>query len=293
MAKTGDSQNLGTAEGALMGRAAHALHADSPILDDTWALRLLAPGIRKLVEDSAFATRKMDWQGFDPTPLFAHNVGALRYAEDEMERSSRDGIDQYVILGAGFDTFALRRDDLCARVRVYEVDHPDVQALKRERIARADASPTSMPTFIAVDFESRSLSEGLRESPFDPKRRCVVSWMNTLPYLSLSATEGTLRELAALCAAGSRLVLNYACDVPLSEEQNAYFESLREKVGQSGEPLQSRWKPEAFSSLLDEAGFAVLEHLTERDLEARYFAGRADGLRPSMPGRLVTAERRP
>ncbi len=208
MARTGDEGSLGTAEGAVMGRAAHALHAESPILDDTWAVVLLSPASQALVREPEYAAKPIDWEGFDAAPLFALNVGNLRYAEDEVERCVRAGVEQYVILGAGFDTFALRRGDLCDRLRVYEVDHPDVQALKRERIERADATPDAMPTFVPVDFESTSLTDGLGATAFDPKRRSVFSWMNTIPYLSESATEATLREVVALTAPASRIVLN-------------------------------------------------------------------------------------
>ena len=223
MAKTGDGGRLGTAEGAVLGRASHALHDDSPILDDTWAVLLLDPASQVLARDPEYAAKAIEREGFDPGPVFALNVGSLRYAEDEVERCVRDGVDQYVILGAGFDTFTLRRGDLCDRLRVYEVDHPDVQALKRERIAQANTTPDAMPTFIAVDFESTSLTEGFEATAFDPKRRSVFSWMNTIPYLSESATEATLRELIALTAAASRIVLNYSCDVSLTDKQLGFL----------------------------------------------------------------------
>ena len=292
MGKTGEGGSLGTAEGAVMGRAAHALHAQSPVLNDTWAVLLLDPATQALVRDPAYAAKPLEWDEFDVAPLFALNVGSLRYAEDEVERCFRDGIDQYVILGAGFDTFALRRGDLCDRLRVYEVDHPDVQAVKRERIARASETPDAMPTFVPVDFESTRLTEGLDAVGFDPKRRSVFSWMNTIPYLSESATETTLRELAGLTAPASRIVLNYACDVPLTDEQLTYLQTLASKVSQSGEPMQSRWKPDVFEALLADLGFAIIEHVTEQDLSVRYFEGRADGLKPGVPARLVVAESR-
>lgn len=299
MAKTGGDTGLGTAEGALLGRAAHALHADSPILDDHWAVFLLDPASQELVRDPDYAAGRMDWNGFDAAPLFALNVGSLRYAEDEVARFVLAGggeggdepVDQYVILGAGFDTFALRRGDLGDRLQVYEVDHPDVQALKRERIAQATAIPDAMPTFVPVDFEHTSLSEGIGATSFDPKRRCIVSWMNTIPYLTKQATEETLRELADLTAPGSRIVLNYSCIVPLSDEQLAYLKQLQALVSGTGEPLQSGWKPEEFVALLREVGFSIVEHATERDLHERYFEGRADGLTPGVPARLIVAER--
>jgi len=291
VAKTGDRDRLGTAEGAVLGRAAHALHAESPILDDTWAIELLEPSLQELVRDPAYEGNAMEWDGFDTSPLFALNVGSLRYAEDEVARCVAAGVDQYVILGAGFDTFALRRGAMADRLRVYEVDHPDVQRLKRERIERADATPEALPVFVPVDFESTSISDGLERSDFAPARRCVVSWMNTIPYLSAEATEATLRELSRLLCAGSRIVLNYGCDVPLTEDQARYLQGLQARVSQAGEPLRSGWTPEAFERLLGSAGFRVVEHANERDLHERYFEGRGDGLTPGVPARLVVAER--
>lgn len=291
MARTGDERRQGTAEGAAMGRAAHSLHAEEPVLDDFWAIELIAPPARALVRDPSFGAGGMLWDGFDTAPLFAVNVGSLRYAEDEVERCVRSGIDQYVILGAGFDSFALRREDLVGRLKVYEVDHPDVQALKRSRIAEASRAPASLPVFVPVDFETVGVREGLPQAGFDPRRRTVFSWMNTLPYLSATAIESTLRDIAQLAAEGSRLVLNYACDVPLSDAQAAYLRSLRERLGRSDEPMHPPWRPTDFEALLIRCGFAIREHGSERDLEARYFANRSDGLAPTTPARVVVAER--
>jgi len=291
MARTGDEGRQGTAEGAAMGRAAHALHAEEPVLDDFWAFELIAPSARALVLDPSFGSGGMLWDGFDTSPLFAVNVGSLRYAEDEVDRCARSGIDQYVILGAGFDSFALRREDLVGRLKVYEVDHPDVQRLKRSRIAQASREPASLPIFVPVDFEIVGVREGLAQTDFDPRRRTVFSWMNTLPYLSATAIEATLRDVAEIAAEGSRLVLNYACDVPLSDVQAAYQRSLRERLGRSDEPLHPPWHPAEFEALLTRVGFSVREHGSERDLEDRYFAGRSDGLAPTTPVRVVTAER--
>ena len=165
-------------------------------------------------------------------------------------------------------------------------------ALKRARIAQADATPDAMPTFVPVDFETTSLTDGLGATAFDPKRPSVVSWMNTLPYLSPSAIEATLRELVALTAPGSRIALNYSPDVPLTDEQIAYLQTLRDRVSQAGEPMRSRWKPAAFEALLDEVGFAIIDHASEQDLYARYFEGRRDGLKPGVPARLIVVEPR-
>ncbi|MAG33218.1 MAG: hypothetical protein CL908_20255 [Deltaproteobacteria bacterium] len=290
MAKTGDGENLGTAEGAVMGRAAHTLHADPPVLNDTWAIRLLGAETRAIVEDVDYDEKSIDRAGYDTAKILSVGIGALRYAEDEVERGLARGIDQYVILGAGFDTFALRREDLVGRLQVYEVDFPDVQALKRSRIEASDAIPAMLPRFVPVDFESTGLREGLGRSKFDETRPAVFSWMNTLPYVSEAGTESTLREIAGFAARGSRIVLNYQADIALTDEQIEFLKTVVQNVEQGGEPWISRWKPKAFETLLARAGLRLVEHATEADLFTRYFQDRSDGFAPAIPCRLITAE---
>ena len=289
MAKTGSGESLGTAEGAVMGRATHTLHAENPVLNDTWAIELLGEKSRAEARDPDHERRGREASGFDFRLILAVGIGSLRYAEDEVDRAMREGIRQYVILGAGFDTFALRRTDAVGRLQVFEIDFPDVQALKRERIARAEAAPAQLPIFVPVDFETMSLTEELLAAGFDPKAPSVWSWMNTIPYLTNEATEGSLEEIATLMAPGSRIALNYSGDVPLTQAQIDYLGTLGEIVREGGEPMKSRWKPEDFEAMLRERGLRVLDHSTEADLRERYFKGRSDGLHPAMPARLVTA----
>jgi len=289
MAKTGSGSQLGTAEGALSGRALHATHAESPVLDDFWAIELLSPEGRAQVRASSLGLQPSS--DFDARPILAVSLGCLRYAEDEVERCTESGIAQYVILGAGFDSFALRREDMADRLTVYEVDHPDVQALKRERIERADRRPAALPRFVPVDFETTRLTDALPATGFDAAQPAVFSWLNTLPYLTKDATLATFEDLRTLAAPGSRLIVNYGADVPLSEEQTAFMAKLRDVVVTTGEPFRSRWQPEEFASALEGAGFRIVEHATEADLTERYFAGRSDGLKPGVPLRVVTAER--
>ena len=189
MAKTGDGDNLGTAEGAVLGRASHTLHAENPVLRDTWAIELLGEASRAVARDPESDEKVLAASGIDFRLILAVGIGSLRYAEDEVERCVAEGVDQYVILGAGFDTFALRRKDLAARARVFEVDFPDVQALKRRRIEAAEKTPAQTPTFVPIDFESTKVSESLPTAGFDPTRRSVWSWMNTIPYVSVEATD--------------------------------------------------------------------------------------------------------
>ncbi len=289
MAKTGDGEVLGTAEGAVLGRATHTLLDEDPVLEDTWAIELLGEASRAQARDPELQKRNREATGFDTRLILAVGVGSLRYAEDEVDRCMARGVDQYVIMGAGFDTFALRRADAVGRLRVFEVDFPDVQRLKRDRIAAATKEPAQQPVFVPVDFESMSITQALAESPFDPSKPSVWSWMNTIPYLTNEATEATLVEVAKLMAPGSRLVLNYSGEVPLSQHQIDYLATLGNMTREGGEPMKSRWKPEDFESMLRRCGFETLEHATERDLNERYFADRTDGMYPAMPARLITA----
>lgn len=289
MAKTGDGESLGTAEGAVLGRAIHTLQDEDPVLNDTWAIELLDPKSQANARDPEYQARNARATGFDSRLILAVGVGSLRYAEDEVDRCMADGIDQYVIMGAGFDTFALRRIDAVGRLHVFEIDFPDVQALKRARIAEAEPQPAQIPIFVPVDFESMSITQALAAAGFDAKKPSVWSWMNTIPYLTNEATEATLREVARLMAPGSRIVLNYSGDIPLSQAQIEYLGTLRNMTREGGEPMKSRWKPVDFEAMLRDRGLVVLDHSTEDDLNERYFKNRGDGMYPAMPARLITA----
>ena len=290
MAKTGDGERLGTAEGAILGRASHTLHAKPPVLNDTWAIELLCEASRAQARDPEQEARVREATGIDFRLILAVGLGSLRYAEDLVLDCVDAGLDQYVILGAGFDTFALRREDVADRLRVFEIDFPDVQALKRARIEQAGRIPAQRPIFVPVDFEATRVSEVLPAAGFDPSRPSVWSWMNTIPYVSAQAVEATLEDLRGLMAPGSRLALNYHGDVPYSPDQADYLARIARLTGQGGEPFLSQWRPEAFERALAERGFRVLDHSTEADLDARFFADREDGMHVGVPARVVTVE---
>jgi methyltransferase (TIGR00027 family) len=277
-----------TAEAASRFRALQALHLDPPAFDDHFAVHLLPDDERDALRGPA---GRAELEARRATfPISGIGIGSLRVAEDEVLDAVGRGVGQYVILGAGFDTFAPRHPELAGRLEVFEVDHPDVQALKRARLA--GAPPIALvPHFVPVDFERTTLGPPLRASAFDPGRPAIVSWMNTLPYLTVAAIDATLGELAGVLAPGSALVCNYGCkDVPISEEQLAVVRAMGAGVAARGEPFQSRFAPAAFEALLRSHGFAITLQLTEHDLNARYFADRTDGFAAGVPARVVRAE---
>ena len=286
---TSASDTSSTAEAASRFRALQTLHLEPPAFVDDWAVHLLAVEERERLRGPAgrdeLETRR---------PTFAISgvgIGCLRFAEDEALAAIERGIDQYVVMGAGFDTFAMRHPELAGRVRVFEVDHPEVQALKRERLAAAPAFDL-LPHFVPVDFETMSLTAQLQVSPFDASRPAIVSWMNTLPYLSVEAIASTLRELGLFLAPGSLLLCNYPCkDVPTSDVQRAVLRDMSVAVTARGEPFRSRYRPDEFVALLADHAFDVITHITEHDLNTRYFADRIDGFRAGVPARVVCAVR--
>ena len=280
---------MSTAEAASRWRALQTLHLDPPAFVDDWAVHLLPDDERDALRGEAgraeFLSNTRGWA------MSGVGVGSLLFAEDVVLAAVESGIDQYVILGAGFDTFAMRHPELVGRLVMFEVDHPDVQRLKRQRLAAAPSSVV-LPHFVPVDFEVTLLSAQLLASPYDSTRPAVVSWLNTLPYLTPTAIESTLSALATLMAPGSTLVCNYPCkNVPITDEQLAVLRNNSANVAARGEPFQSRFTPDEFVALLAAHGFAVADHLTDHDLNERYYANRTDGFRAGVPARIVTARR--
>ena len=280
---------LSTAEAASRFRALQTLHLDPPAMIDDWAVFLLAADEREALRGEAGRTELAAHRG--SFAISGVGIGSLRFAEDEVLAAVASGVEQYVVLGAGFDTFAMRHPEFAGRLRVFEVDHPRVQALKMERLAAAP--PIALvPHFVPVDFEVTTLGPELRASPFDPTKPAVVSWMNTLPYLSPGAIEATLAELTAVLAPTSSLLCIYPCkDVPVSDAQRAVMRGLGASVAARGEPFRSRFRPEDFVALLAAHSFVIDLHLTEHHLNERYFAHRPDDFGAGVPARLVRAHR--
>jgi methyltransferase (TIGR00027 family) len=281
---------VSTCEGAAARRAYHALYERPPVFDDSWAIKMVGARTRWSLRIPAIYRRRARERvrsGRDNIVAFA--LGSFRLTDAVVEEAGAEGVSQYLILSAGLDSFALRRSDL--PVRVYELDHPAAQAMKRSRVLRAAGSWPPNLELVPIDFEVTSIGEALKASTFEPSEPAVASWLNSIPYLTREATAASLGGLSQVLAPSSRLVFNYPPQVQLNPAQEKALSSLRASVDRIGEPFRATYLPEDMSTLVESLGFVIELHLTEDDMRDRYFQHRTSGPMPTLPGRLIVARR--
>jgi methyltransferase (TIGR00027 family) len=273
-----------TAQGAAMLRAAHQLLDTPRIFDDPLALAIIGT--------EAEAALRADPGSFQ-TPYRRRqraNIAARsRHAEDALAKARRRGVRQYVILGAGLDTFAYRSASEDGALGVFEVDHPATQAWKRQRLAERGMAATRRLTYVPIDFERERLEDALRDAGLDMDEPVFISWLGVATYLTRDAVFQTLRSVAGLTP-GSAIIFTYAqSPETLNPEQRAMFDAAAERVAALGEPWRSFFEPVALAEDLRAVGFAAVEDLGPAEIHARYFAGRSDGFAPGSTGRLALA----
>jgi methyltransferase (TIGR00027 family) len=225
----------------------------------------------------------------DGTRAFrASIVARARYLDDLVAEHAAAGVGQYVILGAGLDTFAQRHPDVA--VRIFEVDQPETQEWKRRRLTEIGYPPGENLRFVPVDFESgEAFLDTLRANGFDADRSAVVSSTGVSMYLTKEATEATLRQVAAW-ADGSVLAMTFMLPLDMVDvSERPIQESVEAAAAGSGTPFISHYAPDEMTDMCRAAGFSAVQHVSPEDLTARYFAGRTDGLRPPSAEQLIVA----
>jgi methyltransferase (TIGR00027 family) len=259
-----------TAQRVAIRRAAHQLLDQPRVLDDPLALRIIG-------SDAAEELRSNPKEHHAFSRAFrAFMAARSRYAEDELACAVGRGARQYVVLGAGLDTFAYRNPH--PGLRVFEVDHPATQAWKREQLQAAGIAIPRALTFVPVDFERETLAEGFRQSGFDSKASSFFSWLGVTPYLTREACMSTLSFVAKM-PAGSGVVFDFAVDPALlNAGQREALQALSKRVAGYGEPFQLFFDPEKLQDELRGVGFHRTEFLQGKELNARYFKDRDDGL---------------
>jgi methyltransferase (TIGR00027 family) len=280
-----DGAGSDTAIFTALQRAAHQIIDDRPrILDDPIAVGL-SPG------SSEEAIRKNEAELQRPTIKVLRSIFVFRsrFAEDSLGDAVAAGVRQLVVLGAGFDTFAYRQPPWARALRILEVDHPASQDLKKRRLEKMGIAPPANLTFCPVDFESVTLETGLTAASLDFGRPVFVSWLGVSQYLTREANLATLRFVRRL-AAGSRIVFEVVVpDSVPSEPEREAAEFAADASAARGEPWLSRIEPAEMRALLAGLGYRSCDHLTTAEAEARYFAGRTDGLHAPAMAQLLVA----
>jgi methyltransferase (TIGR00027 family) len=262
-----------TAVRVALWRALH-VQVDSPphVLEDEIGLRLVAPE-----EDWR---RRPDMDPHFTRPFRASIVARARFIEDLVVQQAGRGVGQYVILGAGLDTFAQRSPQIASRLNLFEVDRPGPQAWKRRRLMELGFGIPAWLQFVPVDFEvDGSWWEQLTAAGCDASKPAVVASTGVSMYLTLDAIAATLRQVAAF-ARGSTLAMSFLLPLELAEPTVRPGLQLAEKGARaSGTPFISFFTPAEMLALAREAGFRDAQHVSAMTLTQRYFADRPDGLR--------------
>jgi len=253
-----------TAVRTALWRALHTeLDAAPHVIDDRLGLLLAEP-------DPDWR-RRPDMNQYATPGVRASIVARARFIEDLVAERAEDGVTQYVLLGAGLDTFVQRRPEIASCITVFEVDQPGPQAWKRQRLIDLGFGIPQGQRLVPVDFENQSWWEQLLDNGFDTSAPAVVSSLGVSMYLTEAAVDATLARVAGW-PGGGEIVFDYA-EPPyeeMSEQSRAARQALRERVAAVGEPFLSALVPEALHARLAELGYAQIEDLAPLDLAERF-----------------------
>lgn len=274
------------------GRAFHAENEEHPVFRDFLAKDLLTKEEYNAVQGYILSGAKFFEPDLDTSSLLPKEIIRLlvnkhlapsplcraAYTENLLKNTVQTGISQYVILGAGMDTFAFREQAFVEHHKVYEVDHPLTQNDKQARIARAGWHTPENLTFVPVDFAKDSLAEQLFANGFDKAVETLFSWLGVTYYLSAEAIDKTLGEIASLCAEGSALVFDCPDEgffsAPEKRVQNTI---MMAKAG--GEPMQSAFSYAELEKLLGRHGFRIYDWLTPCNIQSRIIENAGSNLK--------------
>jgi methyltransferase (TIGR00027 family) len=243
----------------------------------------------KLVNEPNWQARQ-DMNPDFSRPMRASIVGRARFIEDLIEEKIKKGVTQYVILGAGLDSFAQRRPEYSNQVQIFEVDEPGPQAWKIQRLKDLKLPLPESLHFVPVDFENQSWWEELLKAGFNPNEPAVIVSTGVSMYLSGEANLATLSQIAKL-AKGSTFAMTFMLAMDLLKyQERAIMEFVMKKAAESGTPFVSLFSPEDIMALAREAGFPKTQYVSAQEIFERYFKQRTDGLRAGDAEAFLVAE---
>ena len=276
---------------ALM-RALHTRADVNPLFHDPWGERWLAPA-RERTEALAKAAGLAGLDAFlRAGPAYAIVIARTRFCEDALERAFGRGVGQYVIVGAGFDSFALRQRADVKNLVIFEVDHPSTQDYKRQRLAATATSAPENLRFVAADLAAERLGDVLLAAGFKAEAPAFFAWLGVTMYLTREANLATFREIARIGAGGSELVFTYSDSHALHADEpkpSSGLQEMREMVNWVGEPYLSGFDPALMADELHACGLDLIEDFSADELIARYDPEGVNGLKAEPFSRVARA----
>jgi methyltransferase (TIGR00027 family) len=261
-----------TAVRTALWRALHIQVDEKPyIIEDEVGLKLIAPNDDwQQRPDMKFTKR-----------LRASVIARARFIEDLIIEQSKQGINQYVILGAGLDTFAQRRPDIASKLQIFEIDQPATLDWKQQQLIKLGFGVPDYLHFVPVDFETSSWWNKLLNSGFDSNKPSFVACTGVSLYLTKEAITSTLYQIATLVL-GSKLAMTFYLPMELLDEEDKPMQEIAEKgAREAGTPMVSFFTPDEILTLANKAGFKDAKTISTKDMEQYYFKNRADNLLPA------------
>jgi methyltransferase (TIGR00027 family) len=273
-----------TALATSLMRAAHTRLDPHPLINDPWGDRLVPEPVKRamapsdaILDESLMSSRS-----------YANVITRTRYAEDALRAAVTKGIQQYVLIGAGFDSFALRLPEFAANLKIFEIDFPATQNLKIERIGACGMVLPESVCFIAADLSVESVATALARSPFEAKQMTFFSWLGVTMYLTREANLSTLRSIASCSPAGSEVVFTYL-DARVFQARSESFRELEQRVAALGEPFLSGFNPAELEANLAACGLELIEDLNGSEAATRYNRGAGNAFGRSMFSHIALA----
>ena len=263
-------------------RGYHSAHDTPVVFNDSLALQLIPEERRRLIEQG-LTTAVAQTESPDGNVTTLHQVSLSpilqtmglpnvisrsRYTEDNLKSEISKGVEQYVILGAGLDTFAFRHKDLLKEIKVFEVDQPDTQEFKRKRLADLNWGIPRNLHFVPADFSKERLAEALLGSPYNPSVKSLFSMLGVTMYLSPDDAFETLRSITQIASAGSSVIFDY------HTKTDASLHEIRKELQRMGESMNTTFDPLGLGVELEKLGFHLCEDLSPVDIQERFFARR-------------------